>query len=78
MRAGQATRNGPVNRVDHNEKPNRALWVAGVQLSFFFGRASIDLITDWHKRLAAPGTARLALDREWRDPPGLRLGAITR
>jgi len=59
VRVGHATRIGPVNRIDHNEKPNLALWVY-----FFFGRAFIDLIANWCKRLAAPGTAGLALDSE--------------
>jgi hypothetical protein len=46
---------------------------AKLQPTFVFERASLALVATWRVRLAAPGTAALSLDSEWRDPVACRL-----
>lgn len=48
------------------------------QPTFVFERASLALIATWRDRLTRTQAADLPLGSEWRDPPGLRLGAVTR
>ena len=45
---------------------------AKLQPTFVFERVSLALIATWRERLAAPGTAGLSLDSEWRDPVACR------
>ncbi|WP_442764088.1 hypothetical protein [Malikia spinosa] len=52
--------------------------VAKHQPTFVFERASLALIATWRERLIRIRASDLPLDSEWRDPPGLRLGAVTR
>ena len=51
---------------------------AKLQPTLVFERASIALIATWRERLTRTQASDLPLDSEWRDPPGLRLGAVTR
>ena len=48
------------------------------QPTFVFERASLALIATWRDRRIRTQAADLKLDSEWRDPAGLRLGAVTR